>query len=118
MKRERLKNKPPAPQSQADLPADVAEWHAAAAIHPYDREVMAWCVGTAGISGQMIRDLDSVERRFGSRDLPHRSNGSDNVLERVIQQSIPDFARDDLFNVLGISHLTSDGETQCATRNG
>jgi putative transposase len=38
-----------------------------------DREVMAWCASTGGISGEMIRDLmlQSVERRFGSCSLPH-----------------------------------------------
>jgi transposase InsO family protein len=38
-----------------------------------DRELMAWCAGTGGISGEMIRDLmiETVERRFGSEVLPH-----------------------------------------------
>ena len=43
------------------------------ALDTCDREVIAWCAGTAGISGEMIRDLmiESVERRFGDRALPH-----------------------------------------------
>ena len=43
------------------------------ALDTCDREVMAWCAGTGGISGEMIRDLmvESVERRFGARELPH-----------------------------------------------
>ena len=43
------------------------------ALDTCDREVIAWCAGTAGISGEMIRDLmiESVERRFGDRTLPH-----------------------------------------------
>src|ERR1039458_6149517 len=42
------------------------------ALDTCDREVMAWCATTGGISGEMIRDLmvESVERRFGSRRLP------------------------------------------------
>ncbi len=38
-----------------------------------DREVMAWCAGTGGISGEMIRDLmvESVEQRFGTAGVPH-----------------------------------------------
>jgi putative transposase len=38
-----------------------------------DREVMAWCASTGGISGEMIRDLmlESVERRFGAAGVPH-----------------------------------------------
>jgi putative transposase len=43
------------------------------ALDTCDREVMAWCAGTGGISGEMIRDLmvESIERRFGDRALPH-----------------------------------------------
>jgi transposase InsO family protein len=38
-----------------------------------DRELMAWCASTGGISGEMIRDLmvETVERRFGNDALPH-----------------------------------------------
>ena len=38
-----------------------------------DREIMAWCATTGGISGEMIRDLmvQSVEQRFGSTRVPH-----------------------------------------------
>ena len=38
-----------------------------------DREAMAWCASTSGISGEMIRDLmlESVERRFGNQPLAH-----------------------------------------------
>jgi putative transposase len=43
------------------------------ALDTCDREVISWCAGTAGISGEMIRDLmlESVERRFGDRRPPH-----------------------------------------------
>jgi putative transposase len=43
------------------------------ALDTCDREVMAWCASTGGISGEMIRDLmlESVERRFGTVGLPH-----------------------------------------------
>jgi putative transposase len=43
------------------------------ALDTCDREVMAWCAGTGGISGEMIRDLmlESVERRFGAAGLPN-----------------------------------------------
>jgi putative transposase len=38
-----------------------------------DREVMAWCASTGGITGEMIRDLmvQSVEQRFGSTRVAH-----------------------------------------------
>jgi putative transposase len=38
-----------------------------------DREVMAWCATTGGITGAMIRDLmvQSVEQRFGSAHVAH-----------------------------------------------
>jgi putative transposase len=38
-----------------------------------DREAMAWCASTGGITGEMIRDLmvQSVEGRFGSTRVPH-----------------------------------------------
>ena len=43
------------------------------ALDTCDREAMAWCASTGGISGEMIRDLmlESVERRFGASALPH-----------------------------------------------
>src|SRR3984885_9645856 len=57
---------------------EIACWNGevvrvAFALDTCDREVMAWCAGTSGISGEMIRDLmvESVERRFGLRELPH-----------------------------------------------
>jgi transposase InsO family protein len=42
------------------------------ALDTCDREAMAWCASTGGISGEMIRDLmlESVERRFGAAGLP------------------------------------------------
>jgi putative transposase len=56
---------------------EIACWNgevvrAAFALDTCDREVMAWCAGTGGISGEMIRDLmvESIERRFGDRALP------------------------------------------------
>ena len=44
------------------------------ALDTCDREVMAWCASTAGISGEMIRDLmlEAVEKRFGTAVTPHR----------------------------------------------
>jgi putative transposase len=44
------------------------------ALDTCDREVMAWCASTAGISGEMIRDLmlEAVEKRFGAAVTPHR----------------------------------------------
>jgi len=43
------------------------------ALDTCDREVMTWCASTAGISGEMIRDLmlEAVERRFSSATTPH-----------------------------------------------
>jgi putative transposase len=43
------------------------------ALDTCDREVMSWIATTGGISGEMIRDLmlESVERRFANRALPH-----------------------------------------------
>ena len=42
------------------------------ALDTCDREAMAWCAGTAGVSGEMIRDLmlESVEQRFGASHTP------------------------------------------------
>ena len=57
---------------------EIACWNGqvvrvAFALDTCDREVMAWCAGTGGITGEMIRDLmlQSVERRFESTSLPH-----------------------------------------------
>ncbi len=57
---------------------EIACWNGevvrvAFALDTCDREVIAWCAGTGGISGEMIRDLmvESVERRFGLGGLPH-----------------------------------------------
>ena len=57
---------------------EIACWNGEAvrvafALDTCDREVMAWCAGTGGITGEMIRDLmvESIERRFGDRHLPH-----------------------------------------------
>jgi putative transposase len=46
---------------------------AAFVLDTCDREAIAWCAGTGGISGEMIRDLmvESAERRFGEHALPH-----------------------------------------------
>ena len=43
------------------------------ALDCHDREVIAWVATTAGISGEMIRDLmvECVERRFASVRAPH-----------------------------------------------
>ena len=57
---------------------EIACWNSqvvrlAFSLDTCDREVMAWCATTGGISGEMIRDLmlESVERRFGSSAVPH-----------------------------------------------
>ena len=56
---------------------EIACWNGqvlrvAFALDTCDREVMAWCATTGGISGEMIRDLmlESVERRFGALQAP------------------------------------------------
>ena len=43
------------------------------ALDCHDREVISWVVTTAGISGEMIRDMmvRSVEQRFGTLRAPH-----------------------------------------------
>jgi putative transposase len=43
-------------------------------IDACDREIIAWSATTAGISGEMVRDLmiAAVERRFGATKVPHR----------------------------------------------
>jgi transposase InsO family protein len=40
----------------------------------HDREVIAWLATTAGISGEMIRDMmiECGERRFGGSRAPHK----------------------------------------------
>src|SRR5271170_4375418 len=42
------------------------------ALDTCDREVMAWCTSSIGISGEMIRDLmlDAVEQRFAASHTP------------------------------------------------
>ena len=47
------------------------------AIDACDREVMGWLATSAGISGEMVRDLmiACVERRFGISEAAHPSNG-------------------------------------------
>jgi transposase InsO family protein len=52
---------------------DGAVVRVAFSLDTWDREVMAWCASTGGISGEMIRDLmvESVERRFGAAGVPH-----------------------------------------------
>jgi putative transposase len=43
------------------------------ALDCHDREVIGWLATTAGISGEMIRDLmvECVEKRFGAPQTPH-----------------------------------------------
>jgi putative transposase len=57
---------------------EIACWNGqsvrvAFALDTCDREVMSWIATTGDISGEMIRDLmlESVERRFANRALPH-----------------------------------------------
>lgn len=44
------------------------------ALNCYDQEVIGWLATTAGISGEMIRDImvHCVERRCGCDRAPHR----------------------------------------------
>ena len=56
---------------------EIACWNgevvrAAFVLDSCDREVMAWCATTGGISGEMIRDLmvESLEKRFGIARAP------------------------------------------------
>lgn len=60
-----------------------------------DRESMAWAASTAGISGEMVRDimLLSVEKRFGSYRTPHpiqwlADNGSGFTAEETVNFAI------------------------------
>ena len=62
---------------------EIACWNGqvvrvAFALDTCDREVMAWCASTGGITGEMIRDLmlESDEQRFGAATLRIRSSGS------------------------------------------
>ncbi len=47
------------------------------ALYSHDREVISWVATTAGISGEMIRDMmvNCVEQRFGDIRLRARCNG-------------------------------------------
>jgi len=56
---------------------EIACWNGqvvrvAFALDTCDREAMAWCATTGGISGEMIRDLmlEAVEKRFGAAVAP------------------------------------------------
>ncbi len=56
---------------------EIACWNGevvrvAFALDTCDREIMAWCASTGGVSGEMIRDLmlESVERRFAAQRVP------------------------------------------------
>ena len=53
------------------------------AIDACDREVMGWLATSAGISGEMIRDLMVVERRSGSARRPIPSNGCPTTARRT-----------------------------------
>ena len=57
---------------------EIACWNGEAvravfALDTCDREVMAWCASTGGVSGEMVRDLMlmAVERRFGASQTSH-----------------------------------------------
>ena len=57
---------------------EIACWNGEAvrvafALDTCDREIMAWCATTGGISGEMIRDLmlEATEKRFGTPYTPH-----------------------------------------------
>ena len=62
------------------------------AIDACDREVIAWSATTAGVSGEMVRDLmvACVERRFGSTRTRHpvewlSDNGSAYIAKQTAQ---------------------------------
>jgi putative transposase len=62
------------------------------ALDCHDREVISWVATTAGVSGEMIRDLmvECVEARFGSSRAPHSvqwlsDNGSIYAAARTIE---------------------------------
>ena len=62
------------------------------ALDSHDREVISWVATTAGISGEMIRDMmvQCVEQRFGDLRAPHRvqwltDNGSIFAANRTLE---------------------------------
>ncbi len=65
------------------------------ALDCHDREVIGWVATTAGISGEMIRDLmvECVEARFGASRAPHpiqwlTDNGSIYAAARTLDLAI------------------------------
>ena len=65
------------------------------ALDCHDREVISWVATTAGISGEMIRDmmLDCVEKRFGEIRAPHpvqwlSDNGSIFAAHKTIETAL------------------------------
>jgi transposase InsO family protein len=67
----------------------------ALALDCHDREVVGWVAATAGISGEMIRDLmvECVGRRFGTVRAPHSvqwlaDNGSVNAAAKTLDIAI------------------------------
>jgi putative transposase len=62
------------------------------AVDSHDREVISWVATTAGISGEMVRDMivQCVEQRFGQLRAPHRvqwltDNGSIFAANRTLE---------------------------------
>ena len=62
------------------------------ALDSHDREVISWVATTAGISGEMVRDMmvQCVEQRFGDLRAPHRvqwltDNGSIFAANRTLE---------------------------------
>ena len=62
------------------------------ALDGHDREVISWVATTAGISGEMIRDMmvRCVEQRFGAIRAPHpvqwlSDNGSIFAAHRTVE---------------------------------
>lgn len=62
------------------------------ALDCHDREAIGWVATTAGVSGEMIRDMmvECIERRFGTFRAPHRvqwlsDNGSIFVAHKTIE---------------------------------
>jgi putative transposase len=64
-------------------------------IDACDREIIGWSATTAGVSGEMVRDLmvTCVERRFGSMKAPHTvewlsDNGSAYIAKETAQTAM------------------------------
>src|SRR5262249_47217204 len=64
------------------------------AIDACDREIIAWPATTAGISGEMVRDLmvACVERRFGISKTPYAVEWLSDNGSAYVAKGMPDIA--------------------------